>query len=92
MVKAVIPEKRQTPNSRKSLFHFHHSVSNSNVSLNILRGIGFFFQLFSQCCHKDTQGSNIILPTASPYTLRYKGMSKHLADVFLKADRGACIQ
>ena len=59
------------------LFHLHHSVTHTNVSLDILRGIRRWLQFFPQCCHKDAEGSNIIIPTPSPNILRNKGMRQY---------------
>ena len=50
-------------------FHLLHPIAHANVGLDILRRAGCCLQLFSQCCHKHTKGTNIIFPTASPHIL-----------------------
>lgn len=56
------------------LFNLHHSVTNTDMRLDVLGRIGVLFQLFAECCHKNTQGSNIVIPTAAPNVLGNKGM------------------
>ena len=51
------------------------------MGLDILGRAGFLFQLFSQGCHKDPQGSNVVFPAASPDLLGDKGMSQDLAHI-----------
>lgn len=56
------------------LFNLHHSVTNADMRLDILGRICVLFKLFAERRHKNTQGSNIIIPTAAPNVLGNKGM------------------
>ena len=42
--------------------------------LDILGRICVLLQLFAERCHKNTQGSNIVIPTAAPNVLGNKGI------------------
>ena len=55
-------------------FHFHHSVSDADMRLDVLRRICVLLQLFTKRSHKHSQGSNIVIPTAAPNVLGNKGM------------------
>ena len=62
-------------------FYFHHTVSHTNMCLNILWRLLCWLQFFSQCCHKYPQRSYIVIPTAAPDILCDKGMGQYLADI-----------
>ena len=56
------------------LFNLHHSVTNADMRLDILRRIVVLLQLFAERRHKYAKRSNIVIPTAAPNTLGNKGM------------------
>lgn len=56
------------------LFCFYHPISHPNMGLDILLRIRGWLQLFPECCHKDTKGSNIIIPAPPPDVLGDKGV------------------
>ena len=64
-----------------ALFYFHHTVSHTNMCLNILWRLLCRLQFFSQCRHKYPQRSYIVIPTAAPHILRDKGMGQYLANI-----------
>ena len=63
------------------LFNLHHSVTNADMRLDVLGGIGVLLQLFAERRHKDAQRGNVVIPTASPNALRNKCMSQNLSDI-----------
>ena len=56
------------------LFCFYHPISHPNMGLDILLRIRGWFQFFPERCHKDTKGSNIIIPAPPPDVLGDKGV------------------
>ena len=67
---------------QKKSFDLHHPISDPNMGLDILGRIRFSFNFLSECCHENTQGSNIVIPTAAPNVLGYKSMCQNLAHIF----------
>ena len=51
------------------------------MRLNVLRTVLLRLQLFAQCRHKYSQGSNIVFPAAAPNLLRDIGVRQHLSDI-----------
>ena len=69
-------------NYKNFLLCFNQSITDTDVSLNILRRIGGRFDFFAQSRHKYAQGSHVAFPCRAPYFLRNESMSKHFPDVF----------
>ena len=64
-----------------ALLNFHHSIPYTDMCLDILRGIWSRFKFSSQRRHKDTERSDIIIPTLSPNILSYIGMGQHFTKI-----------
>ena len=64
-----------------SLIYFYHTIAHTNMCLDVLRGLLCWLQLFPQCCHKYSQRSYIVIPTAAPDILCDKGMGQYLANI-----------
>ena len=66
-----------------SLFSVYpqHTVTDADMRLNVLRTVLLRLQLFAQCRHKYSQGSNIVFPAAAPNLLRDIGVRQHLSDI-----------
>ncbi len=63
---------------------FLHPIAYPNMRLDVLWRAGCLLQLFTQRCHKYTQRSNIVFPTAAPYILQDVFVCKHSASVSCK--------
>ena len=56
-----------------------HTVTDADMRLNVLWTVLLRLQLFAQCRHKYSQGSNIFFPAAAPNLLRDIGMCQNPA-------------
>ena len=64
--------------------YFYHSVTDSDVGLDVLRRVRKRGYLFSQGCHKYSQRADVTFPCRFPYAARDEGMCQHFSDVFCK--------
>ena len=63
------------------LLYPKHAISNANMCLDILYSIFLRLQFFPQCCHKNSERSNIIIRTSSPNLLGNIGMCQYLSHI-----------
>ena len=65
------------------LLNSKHAISNANMCLDVLHSI-FSGSSFSQCCHKNSKRSNVIIRTSSPNLLGNIGMCQYLSHIGTK--------
>ena len=62
-------------------FHAHHTITNADMSLNILGRIRCRLQFLTKGRHKHTERCYVVIPTAAPDLLGDEGMCQYFTDV-----------
>ena len=68
----------------KSLLYPQHSITNTDMCLNIFGGLRGCFYFLTKSRHKDSKRSNIIFPAVPPYFLCNVGVGQNLSYILRK--------